>query len=398
MNYEEKYKQALERAKGLLEDMNKKEYFASNVDIENIFPELQENEDERIRKGLIKAVSGVLKGNTLYGTDVTREEALVWLEKQGEPEDKGEISDGCHTFNELYEYRKLYNAAFFNLLPKGLVHKSKKHHDGEECFGGGWFIVMANLPTGQISNHYELKDWDLFQIPEKDVADEWDGHTPQDAADRLHEYLLEKQGEKDPCTNCINDKDCVTCENGNMKETEVTPKFKVGDWIVGNDGTFKITQYEDEYGYELTDTTGCVVHFISPNYVESNFHLWTIEDAKDGDVLTNGESIVIFKQIVEPKYRQYIEAYIGLDWGCNIQVTSESWSLGIDKTMPATKEQRALLFQKMKEEGYEWDADKKELKKIEPKKLNPDEVIAWLVANICDFEYYVKLFKKDFGL
>lgn len=32
------------------------------------------------------------------------------------------------------------------------------------------------------------------------------------------------------------------------------------------------------------------------------------------------------------------------------------------------------------------------------KKLDPDKVIAWLVANICNFEYYVKLFKKDFGL
>ena len=32
------------------------------------------------------------------------------------------------------------------------------------------------------------------------------------------------------------------------------------------------------------------------------------------------------------------------------------------------------------------------------KTLDPDKVIAWLVANICDFEYYVKLFKQDFGL
>ena len=55
---------------------------------------------------------------------------------------------------------------------------------GEECFGGGWFIVMADLPTGQISNHYEMKDWNLFQIPEIDKAPEWDGHTPQEAAKR----------------------------------------------------------------------------------------------------------------------------------------------------------------------------------------------------------------------
>ena len=44
------------------------------------------------------------------------------------------------------------------------------------------------------------------------------------------------------------------------------------------------------------------------------------------------------------------------------------------------------------------DFEKKELKKIESKKLDPDKVIAWLVGNICDFEYYVKRFKQDFGL
>lgn len=110
-------------------------------------------------------------------------------------EDKGNISDGYHTFNELYEYRLLYNASMFNELAKqGLydVHKSKRHSDGEECFGGGWFIVQAQLPTGQISNHYEMKDWDLFQIPEKEKANIWDGHTPQDVAKRLREFLISK--------------------------------------------------------------------------------------------------------------------------------------------------------------------------------------------------------------
>ena len=36
--------------------------------------------------------------------------------------------------------------------------------------------------------------------------------------------------------------------------------------------------------------------------------------------------------------------------------------------------------------------------KIEPKKIDGNEVIAWLVANILDYEYFVKWFKKDFGL
>lgn len=104
-------------------------------------------------------------------------------------------SDGYHTFKELYEYRLLYNAGMFNAIHGDRdveVFKSKKHSDGEDCFGGGWFIVMANLPTGQISNHYELKDWDLFKIPELVVADKWDGHTPADVAQRLRDYLLQK--------------------------------------------------------------------------------------------------------------------------------------------------------------------------------------------------------------
>lgn len=104
-------------------------------------------------------------------------------------EDIGNISDGYHTFNELYEFRKAYNVALFNewaLSNKYSVHKSWKHNDGEKCFGGGWFIVVALLPNGQISNHYESKDWDLFKIPiEEKALFEFDGHTSQDVVDRL---------------------------------------------------------------------------------------------------------------------------------------------------------------------------------------------------------------------
>lgn len=108
-------------------------------------------------------------------------------------QDVGEVSDGYHTFDELYKYRLLYNAALFNEWGKTNkygVHKSWKHSDGEECFGGGWFIVMAELPTGQISNHYEAKYWDLFKISEKEMANKWDGHTPEEAAERLEELVV----------------------------------------------------------------------------------------------------------------------------------------------------------------------------------------------------------------
>ena len=106
--------------------------------------------------------------------------------------ESGKISDGYHTFNELYRYRMLYNAAFFNSISNMSdlkVIKSKKDSTGQSCFGGGWFVVMATLPTGQISNHYEMKYWDLFNVDEVDKAYQWDGHTPQEAANRLEEYL-----------------------------------------------------------------------------------------------------------------------------------------------------------------------------------------------------------------
>lgn len=111
-----------------------------------------------------------------------------------EPVDINDISDGHHTFPELYEYRMLYNAAFFNewsLRAASVhdVHKSWKHSDGELCFGGGWFIVVAELPTGQISNHYKEQFWDLFDIPEKEIPNEYDEHTPTEAASRLHAFL-----------------------------------------------------------------------------------------------------------------------------------------------------------------------------------------------------------------
>ena len=138
---------------------------------------------------LIKAIED--KGlDCSFALKMERLDTLALIDElQQEQIDMGEVSDGYHTFNELYYYRMLYNAAFFNLLPKNMAHKSKRHHTGEECFGGGWFIVMANLSTGQISNHYELKDWNLFKVPEKEIADEWDGHTPQEAAKRIKKYL-----------------------------------------------------------------------------------------------------------------------------------------------------------------------------------------------------------------
>lgn len=119
------------------------------------------------------------------------------------------VSDGYHTFDELYQYRLMYNAGlvnmikytksryhdFHNPLDKITVYKSKKHNDDQKCFDGNWFIVVIETPWGQISNHYELKDWDKFNCKIIRKAHKYDGHTPQDCLERLNKlysYLIEK--------------------------------------------------------------------------------------------------------------------------------------------------------------------------------------------------------------
>ena len=93
--------------------------------------------------------------------------------------DIGKISDGYHTFNSLYHQRCVLFATLCNTF-KNLSWKSRKHSDGEKCFGGGWFIVGIDTPEGQYTYHYEDEFWDLFKCQELDVAKEFDGHTDKD--------------------------------------------------------------------------------------------------------------------------------------------------------------------------------------------------------------------------
>lgn len=91
----------------------------------------------------------------------------------------GEISDGYHTFNALYEQRLILTAALAK-AHKDISWKSKLHEDGEVPFGGGWFIVGFSTPEGEYTYHYELKDWDLFDCVELSRGKKWDGHTDKD--------------------------------------------------------------------------------------------------------------------------------------------------------------------------------------------------------------------------
>ena len=91
--------------------------------------------------------------------------------------DTGEISDGYHTFNELYYHRMI----LFSLICKmfaAQAWKSWLHADG--TMFDDYFIVGITTPEGNYTYHYHKQYWDMFQVPVLDKAPEWDGHKPED--------------------------------------------------------------------------------------------------------------------------------------------------------------------------------------------------------------------------
>lgn len=94
----------------------------------------------------------------------------------------GDLSDGYHTFNELYHHRAVLFSVIVN-QNKAIAWKSKKHSDG--TMYDGMFIVGIDTPQGQYSYHYDIEPyWNMFECKELDNAPVWYGHEPKDI-DRL---------------------------------------------------------------------------------------------------------------------------------------------------------------------------------------------------------------------
>lgn len=139
------------------------------------------------------------------------------------------------------------------------------------------------------------------------------------------------------------------------------PNFKVGDWIIRNNKYTGIPVKVIEFnGYYSCELNGEVVN-LTLNDVHNNFHLWTIQDAKDGDVLVDKDNnIGIFQKFEGIYWYSYI--YLGCDG--ELRGFSIGGSHKQTDVHPATKEQRDLLFQKIKEAGYKWNSETKTLEKL----------------------------------
>ena len=144
-------------------------------------------------------------------------------------------------------------------------------------------------------------------------------------------------------------------------EKLVEPQFNVGDWIIRNNKYTGIPVKVIEFnGYYSCELNGEVVN-LTLNDVHNNFHLWTILDAKDGDVLVDKDNnLGIFQKFEGIYWYSYI--YLGCDG--ELRGFSIGGSYNQTDVHPATKEQRDLLFQKIKEAGYCWNDETKTLEKL----------------------------------
>lgn len=89
----------------------------------------------------------------------------------------GYLSDGNHTFDELYKHRMWLFSVICDAY-KDRAWKSWKHDDG--TMFDDYFIVGITTPKGDYSYHYHKKYWYLFDVKELEHAPKWDGHKPGD--------------------------------------------------------------------------------------------------------------------------------------------------------------------------------------------------------------------------
>ena len=270
------YDKAIERAKKL---------YGDGI-TEDIFPELKEDDTERIRENCIHFLE-LQKQHHAATFEI--EECIDWLKKQGEQKPT----------LPKWKYKKDNTP----LLRDSIILNK---------YGG-----VAKSPSGAIVSDAWVLDYnELAKLP---------------------------------------------------KEEKIEPKFKIGDWVVNKFGDSWHINSFDKKNYQI-DGKGNYNYF--PISEQDEMHLWTIQDAKDCDVLSfyteyKGNNMVQIG-IIEKYVGKHggcfntFKIYVGVNWDNNLQI---SGYMGCPDIHPATKEQRDALMKVMNDAGYEWDAEKKELKK-----------------------------------
>lgn len=345
---------------------------ACKVCIEELIPELKKSEDERIRKCLLSHFSRY-REDEVFLNDILMKDIVSWLEKQDEKGTKGnegEIPNSEQNLADITdklkeEYQKGWDAAM-QQLPKEvnsqiwqIANNSAK--TWEESFA----ILCATQKAYDKGKKNALKEQNIVVIiPKFRVGDEIKTANEES----LTITKIDEKGYWSKNLFICSFDDAAKWELVEQKSSDnVELKFEIGDLITNGILVGKIDEIH-EHGYHA---------YFGDHYADvpdaENWHKWTIQDAKDGDVLCTyecGTPKIVFILKGTPK-KHYA---LGYHCYCNImyphfESDSEKGCLSPndEDVKPATKEQRDTLIKAITDAGYTFDFENKELKKIEQK-------------------------------
>jgi len=364
------YDEAIEKIKYVME--HGVQPVLNKEDLREIFPEIQESEDDGIRKEIISA----LKWANHKGV---YDKHIAWLEKQG-----GNLIKNGYTDNkDFIKYADKYSHEIWHKLMDNFKN-IKDYNIGcndvsdivlnaiiDTC---NWLEKKGEKPQGKTA---------LEAVKEKKI----DNQNCVKSDDKVEEHLIPTKGIYYTCIKDYYSSDNThLCVKGNVYKSSfngyIDDESHFGlSWTNScAEKYFEPTQDEDWIVCEHDNVIGKPVQYkefkkkVNQKFIENlkaegitpKLRLWTIEDAKDGDILA---SIYNKPFIYNGNHNStHVGAYCGISTENRFNVATEKcrWTANVN-IRPATKEQSDALLTKMREAGYEWDAEKKELKKVEPK-------------------------------
>lgn len=143
------------------------------------------------------------------------------------------------------------------------------------------------------------------------------------------------------------------CKRQNYFDATITTQVKF-DRLATEEEKQKLFDAIKDNGYYWNAENKTLENLVEP---------WTIQYAKDGDVLAfDDETIVIFKDLYNnTSFHSYCHIEDGI-FTISKEDMPDWWQ--VKGFYPATEEQCTLLFRKIKEAGYHWNAKTKTLEKL----------------------------------
>ena len=337
--------------------------------------------EKKIRKailnGLIDCRDAPDLGWSNFG-GIHIDDCIAWLEKQ---RDKDKL------IQELGEYKVKYTQ---EVLEKYINSMSNKD---DERLRKTAIAFLKDFAEQGYENAVECIDWLEKQGEQKPCMVQWKGDNLKEVIgftgkDKNFEKWFKSFEEYEKYVHEHNDIFKLFNENGSHYEIpvgawivktpdgyniasnailkqksadKIEPTFNVDDWVVNKFGDSWHIDSLDKKNYQVSDGKGNYNYF--PISKQDEMHLWTIQNGKDGDILACNEEILLFKSY---SAQGRISLYCWYNGHTNNFHGKEVIDILLttrNKVCPATKEQRDALMKAMNDAGYEWDAEKKELKK-----------------------------------